>query len=224
MKAMILAAGRGERLRPLTDNIPKPLVAVAGRPIIEYTIQALEEAGFKDLIVNLAHLGNKIEMVLQDGSRFSVNISYSREGPVGLETGGGIFHALPLLGNDPFTVVNGDIFCDFPLQTLIKKPPRLAHIILVPNPKHNPSGDFSITDNGTVYVGGNQNYTFAGIGSYQPKLFEGCKEGTYPLAPILRQAMERGDVSGEIYQGLWTDLGTLERINALEKKLLAQQT
>ena len=224
MKAMILAAGRGERLRPLTDNIPKPLVRVNGRPIIEYTINALEVAGFKDLVVNLAHLGDKIEMGLGDGNRFKVNISYSREGMVGLETGGGIFRALPLLGTDPFVVVNGDIFCDFAYQILAGKPRGLAHIILVPNPDHNPCGDFSLTDDGAVYEGGNQSYTFSGIGIYRPELFEGCKDGKFPLAPILQQAIKRGEVSGEVYRGLWMDLGTLERLHALEKILVERPT
>ncbi len=219
MKAMILAAGRGERLRPLTDNIPKPLVPVNGRPIIEYTVDALKTAGFKDLVVNLAHLGDKIEMVLGDGNRFNMNISYSREGVVGLETGGGIFRALPLLGRNPFVVVNGDIFCDYPYHTLIVKVRGLAHVILVPNPGHNPRGDFSLTDDDTVYEGGNQSYTFSGIGIYRPELFEGCRDGKFPLAPILQQAMKRGEVSGEIYRGLWMDLGTLERLRALEKRL-----
>ena len=222
MKAMILAAGRGERLRPLTDNIPKPLVPVAGRPIIEYTIDALERAGYKDLIINVAHLGDKIEMCLREANRFNVKISYSREGPVGLETGGGIFRALPLLGKDPFVVVNGDIFCEFAYQTLAGKPRGLAHIILVPNPDHNPCGDFSLTDGGAVYEGGNQSYTFSGIGIYRPELFEGCKGGKFPLAPILQQAMRRGEVSGEVYQGLWMDLGTLERLHALEKRVAAR--
>ena len=223
MKAMILAAGRGERLRPLTDNMPKPLVQVNGQPIIEYTINALAVAGIKDLIVNLAHLGDKIEMNLGDGNRFDVKISYSREGEVGLETGGGIFRALPLLGKDPFAVVNGDIYCDFAYQTLVDKVPGLAHVVLVPNPNHNPCGDFSLTDDGTVYEGGRQSFTFSGIGIYRPELFEGYKDGKFPLAPILRQAMKHGKVSGEIYRGLWMDLGTLERLHGLEKILVARQ-
>lgn len=215
MKAMILAAGRGKRLRPLTDNIPKPLLPVGGRPIIEYTIEALETAGFRDLVINLAHLGDQIESALGDGNRLNVAIQYSREGHVALETGGGIFRALRLLGKKPFLVVNGDIFSEFPYQRLLSPSNNLAHLVLVPNPPHHQQGDFALTDDGKVCQSGDSTYTFSGIGVYRPELFGGCKDGVFPLSPLLREAMDQGKVSGELYRGLWIDIGTLERLESL---------
>lgn len=214
MKAMVLAAGRGERLRPLTDTRPKPLLRVGGRPLIEHTIQALVAAGFTDLVINLAHLGEQIEAALGCGERFGARIRYSYEGKTGLETGGGILHALPLLGKQPFLVVNGDIATDFPYHRLPDTIPGSAHLILVPNPEHHKKGDFAL-DQGKVLATGEQCYTFSGIGIYKPELFHACQPGKFPLAPLLRKAMAEKSVTGEVYRGFWMDIGTLERLRAL---------
>ena len=224
MKAMILAAGRGERMRPLTDDTPKPLLAVAGKSLIERHIEALVTAGFTELVINHAWLGEKIEEVLGDGARFGAIISYSPEGDQGLETGGGIFRALPLLsgdgGDDPFLVINGDVVTDFDFSSLahLGQTPfdnflqdNLAHLVLVPNPDFHPEGDFSLEE-GMVKSTGNSQYTFSGIGIYHPRLFAGCRENIFPLAPLLRGAMNQGQVSGELFNGLWVDVGTRERL------------
>lgn len=219
MRAMILAAGRGERLRPLTDTTPKPLLPVAGRPLIEYHIQRLAQAGFKDLVINHAHLGDQIEETLGDGARWGLSISYSREGTA-LETGGGIFRALPLLGSRPFLVVNGDIWCDYPFDKLRARVlTGLAHLVLVPNPPHHARGDFGL-DGQRVLSGGPTLYTFSGIGLYHPELFLGCQPGAFPLAPLLRRAMDDNRVTGELYQGCWIDVGTKERLVEAEKAAL----
>jgi MurNAc alpha-1-phosphate uridylyltransferase len=215
MKAMILAAGRGERLRPLTDHTPKPLLAAGGRPLIEHLVVALVAAGISDLIVNTAHLGERIEAYLGDGSRFGARIVYSPEGEA-LETGGGIFRALPLLGDGPFLVVNGDIATDFPFARLKGHPEGLAHLVLVPNPPHHAQGDFAL-DGGRVHDTGPERHTFSGIGVYRPELFAGCAPGRFPLAPLLRQAMPEGKVSGELYEGFWMDIGTVERLEAFDR-------
>ena len=219
MKAMILAAGRGERLRPLTDRLPKPLLPVAGRPLIEYTIEALVAAGVCEIIINLAWLGELIEKALGDGRRFGAVIRYSHEGQVGLETAGGIVHALGLLGDEPFLVVNGDIVTDFPFQRLRDQPMDLAHLVLVPNPPHNKNGDFSISC-GMVVAADEQSLTFSGVGVYRPELFRSCPPGRHRLAPLLREAMARGKVSGERYDGLWMDIGTKERLHKLNEKMI----
>jgi MurNAc alpha-1-phosphate uridylyltransferase len=211
MKAMILAAGRGERMRPLTDNTPKPLLLVAGKPLIQRHIEALVEAGIVDLVINHAWLGEKIEAELGDGSRYGAHITYSPEGEQALETGGGIFRALPLLGEDPFLVINGDIVTDFPLGTLPDRLDGLAHLVLVPNPEHHPEGDFTL-EMEQVGHASRQRYTFSGIGVYHPRLFTDCRDGVFPLAPLLRQAMDQGLVTGELYEGLWIDVGTVDRL------------
>ncbi len=231
MKAMILAAGRGERMRPLTDDMPKPLLMVAGKPLIERHIEALVSAGFTELVVNHAWLGEKIEAALGDGSRFGATITYSPEGDKGLETGGGILRALPFLteGNNDkhFLVVNGDVVTDLDFSKLLPtqqnlldnfSPGNLAHLVLVPNPAFHPDGDFSL-EKGLVKNSGNTQYTFSGIGVYHPRLFADIHDGTFPLAPLLRQAMDQGQVSGELYNGLWVDVGTRERLHEAEQAL-----
>jgi MurNAc alpha-1-phosphate uridylyltransferase len=215
MKAMILAAGRGERMRPLTDRTPKPLLAAGGRPLIEHIVVALVAGGIADVVVNTAHLGEQIEDYLGDGHRFGARIVYSPEGEA-LETGGGIFRALPLLGDGPFLVVNGDIATDFPFARLLDQPQGLAHLVLVPNPPHHARGDFAL-DGGLVHDAGPERHTFSGIGVYRPELFAGCTPGRFPLAPLLRAAMPEGQVSGELYEDFWMDIGTVERLEAFDR-------
>lgn len=218
MKAMILAAGRGERMRPLTDHTPKPLLMVAGKPLIQWHIETLQAAGFHDIVINHAWLGEQIEAQLGDGSQFDVSIHYSPEGEHALETGGGIFQALPLLRtenaqteDDAFLVVNGDVLTDLDFRQLPARINGLAHLLLVPNPKHHPQGDFVLKD-GKVFDTGEPRLTFSGIGIYRPQLFAGCEKGAFPLAPLLRMAMQSGEVSGQLHQGRWLDVGTEERL------------
>jgi N-acetyl-alpha-D-muramate 1-phosphate uridylyltransferase len=216
MKVMILAAGRGERMRPLTDHTPKPLISVAGKPMIEHTIASLKEAGFTDIVINLAHLGAKIEKALVNGSRFGINIQYSHEGNLGLETAGGICHALPLLGKDPFLVVNGDIATDFPYATLKNKAVELAHLILIENPEHHQEGDFGL-ENGIISTCAKIQYTFSGIGIYTADLFIDCPPGKALLGPLLRKAMASGKVTGSLFKGFWMDVGTPQRLKELDQ-------
>ncbi len=218
MKAMILAAGRGERMRPLTDATPKPLLEAAGRALIEYHIEALSAAGIDELVINHAHLGAQLVERLGDGRRYGVHIRYSAEPEGALETGGGIKHALPLLGREPFLVVNGDIWTDYPYTCQPPGPGRLAHLVLVDNPPHHPTGDFSLY-NGEVSDEGEHRLTFSGIGLYHPDLFEATPAGAFPLAPLLRKAMRDGRVSGEYYSGQWMDIGTPERLAELDRRL-----
>jgi len=221
-------------MRPLTDELPKPLLMVAGKPLIERHIEALVLAGFTELVINHAWLGKKIEVALGDGSRFGATITYSPEGERGLETGGGILHALPLLtggnGDKPFLVINGDVVTDFDFRSLLtfQQTPfdnfsldNLAHLVLVPNPAFHPEGDFAL-EKGLVKNTGNTQYTFSGIGVYHPRLFSGISNGTFPLAPLLRQAMDQSQVSGELYKGLWVDVGTRERLDEAELALLGK--
>ena len=215
MKAMILAAGRGERMRPLTDHTPKPLLKAAGKPLIEYTIDALVKAGVTDIIINLAHLGEQIQSYLGDGSQYQANIHYSDEGAIGLETAGGIKNALPLLGASPFLVVNGDISCDFPLQSVVNKEIDLAHLILVNNPEHHLAGDFALTPLSILSPEGAPKYTYCGIGLYHPDLFANIKYGKSALAPLLKNAMHAQRVTGELHHGFWMDIGTPERLDEL---------
>ncbi|MGR9086485.1 MAG: N-acetylmuramate alpha-1-phosphate uridylyltransferase MurU [Gammaproteobacteria bacterium] len=215
MKAMILAAGRGERMRPLTDHTPKPLLAVAGKPLIERTISQLVAAGFADIVINHAHLGQQIEEALGDGSRLGARLQYSPEGDQALETAGGIINALPLLGDGVFLVVNGDIATDFPYAELRAKNVDLAHLILVENPGHHASGDFGLDGGGRVFENGEQLFTFSGIGLYRPDLFRGLPGGIRKLGPLLREAIARGKVSGQMYSGFWMDIGTAERLQQL---------
>ena len=214
---MILAAGRGERMRPLTDRIPKPLLKVAGRPLIEYHIQALANAGFTELVINHSHLGKQIEKALGDGDRWNLEITYSPEPPGALDTGGGIFNALPLLGEGPFAVINGDTWTDLDFTQLTCPDNSLAHLILVDNPAHNPDGDFLLSDGRVTNEGPGTRLTFSGIGLYRAALFNGCQPGPFSLAPLLRTAMSQGKVSGEHYTGKWVDVGTPQRLKALDK-------
>ena len=220
MKAMILAAGRGERMRPLTDRVPKPLLEVAGKPLIQYHIEALREAGFAELVVNHAHLGAQIVARLGDGRAFGVRIDYSPEPAGALETGGGIRQALPLLGAGAFVVVNADIWTDYPYRQLGREPEGLAHLVLVDNPRHHSDGDFQLRA-GVVAAEGDTCLTFSGIGLYRPELFAAVPQGRFPLAPLLRSAMQAGQVSGEHYRGRWMDIGTAERLAELDRQLRA---
>ncbi|MBE9567780.1 MAG: nucleotidyltransferase family protein [Proteobacteria bacterium] len=217
MKAMILAAGRGERLRPLTDETPKPLIEVAGKSLIEYHLQNLAAAGIHDIIINTAWLAEKIHQQLGDGSDYGVSIQYSDEGTA-LETAGGIINALPLLGEEPFMVINGDIWCDLDLSTLKIKNNALAHLVLVNNPEHNAKGDFAL-EHGLIKNTGDSMYTFSGIGIYSPEFFAQQKHGSSALAPLIRNKTDLGLVSGQLYEGSWTDVGTTGRLQELETQL-----
>ncbi len=219
MRAMILAAGRGERMRPLTDTTPKPLLEVAGRPLIDWQLTRLAGAGVTVVVINTAWLGEQIEAAVGDGSAWGVRVAYSREPAGGLETGGGIQRALPLLGEAPFWVVNGDVWSAYPLERLPRRPAGLAHLVLVDNPGHNPQGDFALDGYGRVRAdGGARGLTFAGIGALDPALWDGCRPGAYPLAPLLRDAAARGQVRGERWAGAWHDVGTPHRLAALRRQ------
>jgi N-acetyl-alpha-D-muramate 1-phosphate uridylyltransferase len=223
VRAMILAAGRGERMRPHTDHRPKPMLTVAGQPLIERHLERLRAAGIEDVVVNLGWLGEVIREDLGDGSAFGVRVRYSVEGWPALESGGGIHHALPLLGDDPFVVVNGDVWTDYPLEQLVRRAATLepglhAHLVLVPNPAHNPRGDFVLAD-GRIDNGADGRHTFSGLSVHRPALFAGCKPGHFPLLPLWRAAADTGRISGELYEGLWSDVGTPERLGELERAL-----
>jgi MurNAc alpha-1-phosphate uridylyltransferase len=220
MKAMILAAGRGERMRPLSDSLPKPLLPVAGKPLIVHHIERLAGAGVRRLVINHAHLGEMIPQRLGDGSAWGVEIRYSAE-ETALETGGGIFHALHLLGKDPFLVLNGDVWCDIDIGALRLARGMLAHLVMVENPAHHPGGDFLLQGGRVVDEGGGDRLTFSGIGVYHPRLFAHCRAEAFPLAPLLRRAMAEGKVSGVRHRGFWIDVGTPERLQALERRLRA---
>lgn len=220
---MILAAGRGERMRPHTDSSPKPLIPVGGKSLMERHLENLRSAGITDIVVNLGWLGEKIRDSLGDGSRLGVSLRYSEEGWPALESGGGIFHALPLLGRDPFVVVNGDVFSDYPLAALARRARALepdvdAHLVLVPNPAHNPRGDFALAD-GRISNRETGRYTFSGLSVHRPEFFKGCQPGHFPLLPLWRAEADAGRLSGEIHTGLWSDVGTPQRLAELEKRL-----
>ncbi len=217
MKAMILAAGRGNRMRPLTDRTPKPLLEAAGKPLIVYHIEHLAAAGIRDLVINHAYLGHRIEAALGDGAAFGVQIRYSAEEQA-LETGGGIFKALPLLGPEPFLVINGDVWTDCALADLQLAAGDLAHLVLVNNPGHHPTGDFTLV-NGRIHPEGSPRYTFSGIGLYHPALFDDHSASAFPLAPLLRKAMLAGRVGGRLHTGHWFDIGTPERLAELDRWL-----
>ena len=227
MRAMILAAGRGERMRPLTDHTPKPLLPVGGKPLIAWHIERLVRAGITELVINHARLGKQIEQALGDGSRFGARIRYSDEGTA-LETAGGIAFALPLLGDAPFAVINGDIWCDYDFAQLpalaaaLQQHGDLAHLVLVDNPEHNPKGDFALADGRVTDRA--PKLTFSGIGLYQPALFAAITRGSKaPLAPLLRAQIAAGRVSGEHHRGQWLDIGTPQRLDELDKQLRATQ-
>lgn len=216
MKAMILAAGRGERMRPLTDKTPKPLLKANGKAIIQYTIEQLVTAGFTDIVINTAHLGQQIIDVLGTGKQFGASILYSDEADQALETAGGIIKALPLLGNEPFLVVNGDIAHRYDFKKIHLQPSKLAHLILIPNPAHHPEGDFHLNSNGLISEQGQPAYTYSGIGLYSPKLFEKSTLEKLKLGPLLRGKMSQNKISGELFNGFWMDIGTPERLLELD--------
>lgn len=234
MRAMILAAGRGERMRPLTDTTPKPLLCVGGRSLLAWHLQALARAGFREVVINHAWLGEQIPAALGDGARFGLQLHYSDEGANVLETGGGIFRALPVLGEGPFLLVNGDIWTDYDFS---RRPDldadALATLVLVPNPPQHPRGDFALLPRA---AGGfdiladplelerpdaPSRFTYSGIGVYRPALFAGCEPGRFPLLPLLRRAAAAGRLRGVLYQGLWSDVGTPERLADLDMRLAA---
>lgn len=218
MHAMILAAGRGERMRPLTDATPKPLLRAGGKALIEYHLEALVRAGISDIVINHAHLGDRIEAVLGDGGRYGARIRYSGEPEGALETGGGIFQALPLLGEGPFLVVNGDVWTDLDYARLPREFDGLAYLLLVDNPAHHTAGDFCL-DGDRVHVCDGPRLTFSGIGLYRAALFRGCRPGRFPLAPLLRDAMAEDRVRGAHFQGRWLDIGTPRRLAELDRLL-----
>jgi MurNAc alpha-1-phosphate uridylyltransferase len=218
MRAMILAAGRGERLRPLTDETPKPLIPIAGKPLIEYHLEALAGSGFREIVINQGHRGDQLPAVLGDGARWGVRIHWSDEQPEALETGGGIFKALPMLGASPFLVINGDVFTDYPFSRLRAVKCDWAHLVMVPNPDHNPDGDFRL-HGGRIRQNGGDRLTFSGIGVYNPRLFNDCKPGKFSVVPLLKAAMTDHLVTGEAYVGSWDDIGTPRRLDNLNQSL-----
>lgn len=223
MKAMILAAGHGTRMRPLTDHTPKPLLPVGGKPLIVWHIEKLAKAGYQDIVINIGWMGEQIPAALGYGERWRVQLHYSDEQQEGvLETAGGIVKALPLLGNKPFLVINGDIWCNYPCMPAALQDNDLAHLILVRNPAHNPDGDFTLQE-GRVADEKTLRHTFSGIGFYNPKLFDTLSYGKRPLAPLLREAMHSNLISGELHQGEWLDIGTPERLQALDEHLSGSQ-
>jgi len=216
---MILAAGLGKRMRPLTDVLPKPLLEVRAKALIVYHIEKLAEAGFEEIIINIAHLGYKIPELLGNGTKYGTKISYSDEQKIGaLESAGGIKKALPLLGQKPFLVVNGDVFCEYTFDATFNLGNNLAHLILVNNPEHNLDGDFGL-DNTLVLNDAENKYTFSGIGYYNPKLFDSVEPGKSALAPLLRKEIKNKNISGEIYHGQWHDIGTPQRLENINNRL-----
>ncbi len=224
VRAMVLAAGRGERMRPLTDHVPKPMLEVAGRPLIDHHLWALADAGIEDVVVNLGWCGDVLRQHLGDGRRYGLRLRYSEEGWPALETGGGIRRALPLLGAAPFIVVNGDVYSDLPIQCLVERARSmamndLAHLVLVPNPPHHPSGDFAMHGARAAAVEGLAKLTFSGLSVLRPELFADAQPRAFPLAPLLREAILQGRVSAERHDGCWSDVGTPERLAALNERL-----
>jgi N-acetyl-alpha-D-muramate 1-phosphate uridylyltransferase len=210
---MILAAGRGERMRPLTDDTPKPLLRVHGQPLIERHVMGLVQAGIERILINLCWLGSQIRGYLGDGARYGATIRYSEEQPA-LETAGGIFRALPDLSPGPFAVVNGDIYTDFPFATLALAADRDSHLVLVPNPPQHSKGDFGLK-RGSALATAAELYTFAGIAVYRPRFFDGCIDGVFPLKPLLLRSMAAKSCSAQLYTGLWEDVGTPDRLRVL---------
>src|ERR1700694_1874607 len=222
MKAMLLAAGRGERLRPITDSTPKPLVRVGGRPLIAWHLAALARAGIREVVINLSWLGAQVRATLGDGRDYGVLIIYSDEGPVPLETGGGIFRAVPLLGPGPFLVVNADIWTDIDFAALTLEEGAHARLLLIPNPPHHPRGDFGL-EGDLVGTRDTDRYTYSGVGVYRPEFFGGCIPGSFPLLPLLNRAIAAAAVRGQVHRGEWCDVGTVERLASLDARLRALQ-
>ena len=216
--AMILAAGRGERMQPLTENTPKPMLKVGGKPLIQYQVEALARAGFTQLVINYASFGEQIETHLGDGGKWGVEIIYSPEAGMPLETGGGIYKALPLFGDKPFLVVNADVWTAYDYSGISIGAEMLAHLVLVQNPPHNRSGDFALRED-MIVNDETECFTFSGIGVYHPKFFSDCQTGAFRLAPLLSSKAEDGVVSAELYEGLWVDVGTPRRLKALDAAL-----
>jgi MurNAc alpha-1-phosphate uridylyltransferase len=227
MRAMILAAGRGERMRPLTDRTPKPLLTVAGKPMIQYHIEALAAAGMREIVINLAWLGQQIRASIGDGSQFGVRIHYSDEGDAALETGGGVFKALPLLagpsGTDPFVVVSGDVWTEYPLGQVVTKLSAgdIAHFVVVPNPDFHARGDFGLVDGRLTDSG--ERYTYANIGVLRPEFFAGCQAGKFPLAPLMFEWIRKNRVSGELFRGVWHNVGTPQQLQLIDQEASAQR-
>lgn len=220
MKAMLLAAGRGERMRPLTDRCPKPLLEVGGSPLIAWHLRALAAAGVREVVINLSWLGERIRDALGDGSAFGLRIAYSEEGDPPLETGGGIRRALPLLGADPFLLVNGDVFADVDFVSLSLPAGSLAHLVLVPNPEHHPRGDFDLLE-GRIAPGGGERLTYSGVAILDPALLAGADPGRFPLLPWLLKARDAGRLTGQRHDGYWLDVGTPARLGELDARLRA---
>jgi MurNAc alpha-1-phosphate uridylyltransferase len=219
---MVLAAGRGERMRPITDKIPKPLVPVVGKPLIVYHLEALARAGITDIVINLAYRGAQIRDALGDGAAYGVRIQYSDEGPDPIETGGGIFKALPLLGEEPFLVVNGDVWTDFDFARMPTLPAWAdAHLVMVPNPSHLTKGDFGVED-GRVVQRDADRFTYSGLGAYTARFFAGCQPGKFPLKPLLDRSIADRRLSGQVYRGVWLDIGTPQRLAELEAELTSK--
>jgi MurNAc alpha-1-phosphate uridylyltransferase len=221
VKAIVLCAGRGERLRPITDTVPKPLVEVAGRPLVGYHLEALARAGVREVVINLSWLGERLREALGDGAAYGLRIHYSDEGPVALETGGGIFNALPLLGPAPFLVVNGDVWTDIDFASLSLEDDADACIVLVPNPPQHPRGDFALQGD-AVAAQGAERFTYSGVGIYRPEFFAGCTPGRFPLAPLLNRAIAAGRLRGRLHRGEWHDVGSPERLRELDQRLRAR--
>jgi len=216
MKAMILAAGRGERMRPLTDTTPKPLLLILNKPIIQYTIEQLVAAGFNEIVINIAHLGQQIKDTLGTGNHLGASIVYSDEGFSALETAGGIANALPLLGQESFLVVNGDIANNYDFSHLHHKKFDLAHLVLIPNPEHHTEGDFHLSTSGLITEQQHPRLTYSGIGLFHPSLFNDLKPGNNKLGPMLRKYIPLNGITGEQYNGFWMDIGTPERLKEVE--------
>lgn len=227
MKAMILAAGLGQRMRPLTDHLPKPLLEVGGKPLLQYHLEALQVAGVKNVIINLAYLGEKIRAFVGDGSRFGLRVEYSVE-PEPLETGGALLQALPLLGTEPFLLINGDVWSEFSLASLLQRrlsPGQLGHLVLVPNPDFHPAGDFALAKDGFLINDANvARYTFAGISLLSPEIIRNYPDARskFPLGEVLRYGIDQKKLSGEVFAGRWSDVGTPERLLALQQILSCQ--
>ena len=217
---MVLAAGRGERMRPLTDRMPKPLLPVGDEPLVGHQLRILAAAGCREIVMNCAWLGDVLRAALGDGRRWGVDITYSPEPWPALDTGGGIYQALPLLGAAPFLLVNGDVWCEWSPAALRLERGRLAQLLLVPNPPHNPGGDFAL-EQGRVVPDGELRYTYSGIALLHPDLFAACRPGRFALAPLLRKAAASGQVGGVLHEGTWLDVGTPERLYALQARLAA---